>query len=219
MFRRILAVNWEASRLVLLPLTVACFGLPLVSVQAFGSESIAANLRTMDMWLPLYPLLALSVGISVALAVWNWDHEANHIYSLSLPVSRAGWVIEKMTSGVVLMLLPCAAFAVSAHLATATLVLPEGLRAYPTDISLRFFYASLVAYSILFAAAAGSVRTTVAILTGLLVFFIGGQLVWSLLAELMGFPQVVLLSEFIDLTARWPGPFHVFLGEWMLVDV
>ena len=219
MFRRVLEISWESSRVALFPLTVASFGLPLASVQGFGASPEANNLAALDPWLPLYPLLALAVGFSLALSVWNWDHQAEHIYSLTLPISRAGWAVEKMSTGVVLLMIPFFAFMLGAYLATATLTIPAGLHAYPMDLSLRFFYASLVSYSLMFALAAGSVRTALLILGGALGFFVVGQAIAAFASMVFGVPDIFLFGAFVELLNNWPGPLHVFLGDWLLVDV
>lgn len=219
MFIRIMEISWESSRLVLFPLTVAAFGLPLLSVQGFGVDPTASNLESLGPWLPLYPLLALTCGFSLALSVWNWDHQEDHIYSLVLPVSRWGWAVEKMTSGVLLLAIPSFTFMIGAYLATATLTVPDGLNTYAMDLSLRFFYASLVAYAAMFALAAGSIRTALMVMGGTLTFFVFGQVVASFVSFAFGGPDLFLFGAFVEVLSAWPGPMHVFLGDWLLVDV
>lgn len=219
MFSRLLEVSWEASRLALLPLTVAAFGLPIAAVQAFAFEPSAGTLWYLSPWLPVFPFLAMVTGFTLALSVWNWDHQGQHIYSLSLPVTRSGWALEKMSAGILLMCLPAAAFTLGSFLATAFLDLPEGLHAYPLDISLRFFFASLVAYSTMFALAAGSVRTATLVMASIFGFFSVGQLLISFGSTLFGYEDFFLLQALLDAAQAWPGPLHVFVGDWMLVDV
>jgi len=219
MFFRLLEVSWESSRLPLFPLTLAAFGLPLMAVQAFAFQPAVSSLWYLDPWLPVFPLLAITVGFTLALTVWNWDHQGEHIYSLSLPVTRSGWALEKMSAGIALMCIPAAAFTLGSFLATAFLDLPEGLHAYPTDLSLRFFFASLTAYSMMFALAAGSIRTALTVIGGTLAFFVFGQVLVSFGSRLLGYPDIFLLGAVLDGATSWPGPLHVFVGDWMLVDV
>jgi len=219
MFSRLLEVSWEASRLALFPLTVAAFGLPIAAVQAFAFEPSAGTLWYLSPWLPVFPLLAICTGFTLALTVWNWDHQGQHIYALSLPVTRSGWALEKMSAGILLMCLPASAFAAGSFLSTAFLDLPDGLHAYPLDLSLRFFFACLVAYSIMFALAAGSIRTATLVMGSVIGFFTAGQILVSFGSTLFGYDDFFLLQSFLNVAQDWPGPLHVFVGDWMLVDV
>ncbi len=219
MFFRLLEVSWESSRLLLFPFTLAAFGLPLLAVQGFGSDPTVGNLQSFDPWLPLFPTLALAIGLSLGLAVWNWDHQGGHVYALSLPVTRAGWALEKMSAGIALLLIPGLAFALGALIATAFVTVPEGLQAYPIDLSLRFFFASLVSYCMMFALAAGSMRTAVLVVGGVLSLLVFGQLALSFAAQALGVQEVIFLSVLLDFAQAWPGPLHVFTGDWLLIDV
>ena len=219
MFMRLLDLSWESARVALYPLTVASFGLPLIAVQQFAVNPSVSGLSDMAPWLPLFPLLAVAVGFSLALLVWNWDHQGNHVYALSLPVSRWNWALQKMGTGVVLLALPSGAFLAGSLLATLTVTLPEGLHGYALDVSARFFFAALVAYSTLFAMASGTIRTALLVLGSVLSFFVVGQLALTILAEAFGWGQVFLVPAVLEFMQAWPGPLHVFVGDWMLFDV
>lgn len=98
--------------------------------------------------------------------------------------------------------------------------LPAGLNAYPNQLALRFLAATLVAYGVLFAMAAGTVRTTVWIVSGVLGFFIlGGVLTDFLVGFFPVFYRVNLAELALEALVRAPGPLRVFTGNWMLIDV
>jgi hypothetical protein len=111
-------------------------------------------------------------------------------------------------------------FAISCYLAASAITLPESLRAYPGLLSFRFLVAATIAYAIAFALASGTMRTTLILISVLLgVIVLDGIIVgyfrdaFPLLGE---FSLVGWLSRAV---VSWPGPFEVFFGNWMLVDV
>lgn len=227
MARQVLYLHWRASRLVLLPFVLAAFGLPLLAVQGMGAASVDAGMRHaltiaegMDLWLPLFPALAGALGATLALTAWNWDHQGGHVYALSLPVSRGRYALLKLGAGAALLLLPTAAFLAGAVLATASVEVPDGLRTYPVAVSVRFLSAALVIYAVLFAMAAGTIRTTVWVLTTMVVALVTGSLLTEMLVEAglvrEGFN---LMATVGDLLMEWPGPLHVLAGNWRLIDV
>jgi len=229
-FRTFLFLHWKGVRFGLVPLVLAAFGLPLLSVQgiapdptgALGSTVEGAEmLRSLQVWLPFYPLLATLAGVTLALSAWNWDHKGGHVYALTLPLSRWRYVLLKMGAGAVLLLIPFLVFWFGCLLATAALEIPEGLRAYPTAVAVRFLLSALVMYAALFAFGAGTLRTAVWIIVGFLVVWVaGGALTDFVLRNF--FPDLGGFS-FMDWFARaalgWPGPFQVLTGSWMIVDV
>jgi hypothetical protein len=230
MFRQMLFVHWKGVRFGLIPFILAAFGLPLLAVQGVtaGPGSPEAStiqaarlLGQMQQWLPLFPLLATVTGVTLALSAWAWDHRANHVYALTLPVARWEYVGMKMAAGALLLLLPVAAFWTGSLLATSALEIPEGLRAYPTAVAFRFFLAALTLYSLLFALAAGTLRTAIWILGGFVSLAVLGGILPDFLAESF-FPALEgwsFLDWFVDAILDWPGPFEVLTGNWMLVDV
>lgn len=225
MYHPMLFLHWKQARLALLPFVVAAFGLPLASVGGLGGnleetwEAYRA-LSAAEIWLPLYPMLATAIGMTLALTSWNWDHQMKHVHALSLPLARWEYVLLKMGAGIVLCLVPSAALWAGAHLASASVSLPEGLRAYPNALAVRFFLAIVVSYAALFAAAAGTVKTTLRVVTALIVgLFLAGT-VPGLLAPLFPSLDDVRLSETIyRALVETPGPFSVFTGTWSLIDV
>ena len=228
MVQPMLLVHWKQARLLLLPFIVAAFGLPLLVVQGFGwgADEQAVSLEayrilaSYQVWLPYFPMLAASIGGVVALTAWNWDHHLGHVYALSLPVARWEYVMLKMGAGAALLLVPVMALWLGAHAATASITIPEGLRAYPNQLAFRFFAAAMISYALFFAMGAGTIRTTVWIVSAVMAFVIGGNLVSSML-ELYEptLDRVNVVQTVVTWLLRAGGPFAVFTGNWTLIDV
>lgn len=224
MFRPMLFIHWKQIRWGLLPFVVAAFALPLLSVQGLGAmgsnrEAYRA-IAAAEVWLPVFPVLAAALGITLALSAWNWDHQLKHVYALSLPLARWEYVLLKMGAGAVLALVPTVAFWLGAHFAANSVSLPVGLHVYPNQLAMRFLLAVLVSYAALFAAGAGTVRTTVAVVTGLFALLILAGLLGDVALGL--FPALAhwdpsgwILTHMVEK----PGPFSVFTGNWSLIDV
>jgi hypothetical protein len=230
MFQQLLFVQWKSARFGVLPFVVLAFGLPLLAVQGLGTDplnpdayALAAGqiMSRIAGWVPVFPLLAALTGIVAALSAWTWDHKVRHVYALSLPVDRRRYVLLKMGAGVVLLLVPCVAFWIGALLATSAVEIPEGLRAYPTAVAVRFALTALVLYAILFAMAAGTLRTTVWVLIGLAVLLVSGGFLADFLGQTLvpSLQGVSFMSWILDRALDWPGPFEVITGNWMLFDV
>jgi hypothetical protein len=73
------------------------------------------------------------------------------------------------------------------------------------SFAFRFLFAALIVYAIVFALAAGTVRTTFRV-----------ALVILVLLTLAG---IFASDVIVRMLATWPGPFAVFGGNWMLIDV
>ena len=226
MARQILYLHWKASRLVLVPFVLAAFGLPLLVIQRTGVGLEGEPWRAMsildsvELWLPVFPALAGAVGITLALTAWHWDHEVGHVYALSLPVARWRYALLKMGAGAVLVLLPTAALLAGSLIATAAVDLPDGLRAYPGALTLRFLACALLLYGFFFSMAAGTVRTTVWVMTVWVTLLIVGSVAVDGLAAAGVVPPTFSLMAFVgDALMEWPGPFNVLAGNWRLIDV
>jgi hypothetical protein len=230
MFQQLLFVHWKSIRFGLLPLAVLAFGLPLLVVQGLGPSTRGEEIMNLiaygmlagiRVWAPLLPLLASLTGVILALSAWTWDHKQNHVYALSLPLARWHYILLKMGAGVVLLAIPCFAFWVGALLATSSLVIPVGLRAYPTAVAVRFFLTALLLYALLFAMAAGTLRTTIWVLFGIVVLLVLAGFISNFLGQTFfpGFRSSTILEWLLDRLLYWPGPFEVITGSWMLVDV
>lgn len=227
MYQPMIYLHWRQVRVGLIPFVVAAFGLPLLLVQGMGgydpqSAGVAAYqyLVNAQVWLPVFPALAAATGMTLALTSWNWDHQLNHVYALSLPISRWKYATLKMGAGLVLGLIPAAGFWLGVHLAVASVSLPEGLNAYPNALAVRFTLATLVSYAFFFALAAGTVRTTVVLTTSFLVLLLVGASLMGALVDRVAFLQDTNAMELlVDALTGRHGPLEVFSGSWMLFDV
>src|SRR5881628_1262318 len=218
MFRVMLYSQWKWCRLIVVLGSVAGFALPIVSLQGAAradSSPLQAGelLQAVQSWGTLYPVLATTLGLLVAIATWAPDHRGRHIHALSLPLPRWRYVLLRFAAGVTVLAGPIVAVLLGAVLATALATIPPGLQGYPLALALRFALALLVAYAVFFAVSAGTTRTA-----GIILGLIGGVILVQIIAgvanidlDLFGRVQVLVLN--------WPGPLAIFTGRWMLIDV
>lgn len=223
MTRQLLSLHWKAARWGLLPWVIAAFGVPFLIV---GRMRADATLQSSDVWLqmatlsPLFPLMAVAAGATVALTAWSWDHRHGHVYALTLPIARWRYAAAKFAGGLLLAAIPAAALAVGAVAASGFVELPELLRAYPGALALRFYLATLTAYGLLFALAAGTMRTAVVVLSVAVVGLFFGDGLVEFAARFVPLLDGVRLSDvMVDLALRPASPFRVFTGNWFLFDV
>jgi len=226
MFAQTLMLNWKVARWPLLPFVLIAFGLPLLALRMAASFTDAvvfapgrALLGALEIWTPFFPFLAFLCGAACALSVWAWDHRANHVYALTLPLPRWKYVLLKLGAGALLVFIPAFAVLAGALIGSSGLTLPDGLHAYPVTFAFRFLLAAMIAYAAIFALAAGTQRTTTLVLAGLVLFMIFGEIGAGYLNDTL---HTLLPAPFELLEAallRWPGPFNVYGGNWMLIDV
>lgn len=218
MFHMILFTQWKWSRMAVLAGVLAGFALPLLSVQQAGDPESAGwearmLLSAVQSWSVLYPALAATLALLVALTAWGADHRGRHVYALSLPVPRWHYALQRYGAGLVLLAAPALALWLGAMLAAATASVPAGLQAYPGALALRFALAIAVAYSVFFAITAGTTKTA-----GYVLSIVAGVVVVQVLASAAGL-ELNLLPFLGDRLLLWPGPFEIFSGRWMLIDV
>jgi hypothetical protein len=218
MFRVMLYSQWKWSRLIVVSGTIAGFALPIISMQgAAGTDRgpLQAQdlLRAAQSWGTLYPVLAAALGLLVAIATWAADHRGRHIHALTLPLPRWQYVLLRFGAGVTLLTGPMLAVLLGALLATVTATIPPGLQGYPIALALRFAIAVLVAYAVFFAISAGTARTA-----GIILATIGALILIRVIAGVAGI-DLDLSGKLQLVILNWPGPFAVFTGRWMLVDV
>jgi hypothetical protein len=224
MARQLLFLHWKTVRWALVPFMVASFALPLLSVQGMGGNPFEPNMvrtllgDTAD-WLLFFPMLASAIGLVLGMSAWHWDHRHNHVYALSLPISRARYVTLKFGAGAVLTLLPVAALLAGSLIATVAVNIPEGLRAYPLQLSGRFLFAVLTLYAILFAASAGTVRTTAIVLAVVFGVPLLTLLSMSYLGEAFPALQAIDVGRWVLIAIEDLGPFRILIGNWALIDV
>lgn len=218
MFRQLLTTQVKWSGFGVAVLAVAAFTLPLLTVQGAGMADAPLwqaqeMLSSVESWGRAYPLLALAVGLLVGTTAWTNDHRGRHVYPLVLPLPRWHYVLLRYAAGLVLLAAPMIALWLGAILAGATAAIPDGLQTYPHAIGLRFALASLLAFSAFFAISSGTARTA-----GVVLSVVGGVIVLQLFLRLSGSGTNVL-TPVLDRLVTWPGPFEIFSGSWMLIDV
>jgi len=228
MYKSMLFLHWKQIRLTLIPLAMAAFGLPLLVIEGLGTPPgmSASSLEAytfmfgIQSWLPMFPILAAAIGMTLALSAWNWDHQLKHVYALSLPLSRWEYTTAKFVAGAALALIPAAGLWLGAHVASASLSLPAGLNAYPNQLGLRFALAVLLSYGLFSAMAAGTVRTTLVVASVVITFVVVGTMAGEVLGtRYVWFAQNNLVESVVVWLAQAPGPFEVFGGSWSLIDV
>ncbi len=218
MFREILYTQWKWTGLGVGAAVVAAFALPILTVQAAGTPDptwvdARAILAEVGDWSKAYPLLALGVGLLVGTTAWANDHRVRHVYALTLPLPRWHYVLLRYGAGLVLLVGPLLALWLGALLASATATLPSGLATYPHAIALRFALATVLAFSVFFAVSSGTTRTA-----GIVLSAVGALVVLQVLLQLSG-SGTMMISAIFDRLVTWPGPFEIFTGRWMLIDV
>ncbi|HEX6132670.1 MAG TPA: hypothetical protein VFZ24_01730 [Longimicrobiales bacterium] len=224
---QMLRLQWLASRWLLLVLALICIGLPqaVVRLAVLGAHGAdrnlipAALLQSLDSISVLFPYLAAITGALIALAAWNWDHRTGHVYALSLPISRAEYALLKLWAGAVALLVPTVAIWIGAWIATSTVPIPDGLHAYPFAFGVRFLLAGTIVYGTMFALASGTIRTTLIVTIGWCALFIGGSLLVPWLESQYAIELLSPTEMLGHAFAEWPGPFRVFAGSWLLIDV
>lgn len=228
MYQPMLFLHWKQIRVGLIPLALASFGLPLLIVQGLGSVPGLAGpgldayrlARDFSGWSFFFPVLAAAIGMTLALSAWNWDHQLKHVYALSLPVARWEYAMLKMGAGAVLALVPATALWLGAHLAVASVNIPAGLHAYPNQLALRFLIAILISYAAIFAMAAGTIKTTIWVASAFFAFLILSSVSADFLAQhTVLFQQQDPFTWVTHLLFNSRGPFEVFNGHWVLIDV
>ena len=213
-FRQILFTQWKWSRIFLLLLTIAAFAIPALSVQAnadaYSNFEVVVKLQAFGI---AYPILASAVGVLLSLTAWSSDHRGRHVYALSLPIERWRYVWLRYAAGLVLIIPPVISLWIGGEVATRLGSLPVGLNAYAGSLALRFGLAAMLSYTALFAISAGTAKTA-----GIVLGIAGAVVAIHLLLAAAGI-EIDLLSPVFNGLFVWPGPFEIFTGRWMLIDV
>jgi len=181
-----------------------------ITLTSYTAADILVLAESRSIW---FAALSAAIGLLFATAAWHADHAGQHQYALSLPLTRSRFVLLRFGSGLVLLAVPVACFAIGAVSASATLVLPEGLHSYPLALALRFTLAALVSYAAFFAISTATARTAVYALA-----VVGGVIAAHVLLRAAGF-DFRLLDVLFERASYWPGPLEIFTGRWMLIDV
>lgn len=213
-FLAMLRVQWRWCRGILLAGAAVAGLLPFLTLRGVSPALMPAEaMAGIRAWSPLYPAVAALLGLLVALASWAADRRGQHIHALTLPIERWRYVLLRFAGGVLLLALPTILFAVAAHWATTLTALPDGLHPYPWSLAFRFGVGVLLAFALFFAILSGTPRTA-AIVLGVLV---GVLLVDLLLGAVLA--RAGLGTDLLAALFAGPGPFALFAGRWMLIDV
>ncbi len=219
MFREMLRMQWRSTGIIGAALAVVAFAAPLVTV-LYGANLGQASTFAVASWLDAaaavgaaVPVIALVAGVLLGMAVWSADHLGGHVYALSLPLPRWRYVVLRFGAGLALLAAPIVALGAGAFIATAVVDLPEGLHAYPLEMTVRFAAAALVCYALFFALSSATKRIALALLG-----VVGGFALADVLLVALGQGSMVLATGFRLLTT-WPGPLAILMGRWALFDV
>lgn len=229
MFVRTLEVHWKVLRWPLAIMAIVTFAGPLLWAGPASAAlerwdpALAARFWNTGILLndanQLFPFLAVAAGALAALGVWYPDHDGDHVLALSLPVSRARYVLVKFAAGFVLLLPVAIAFLAGALVAIAGLDLPDWLHAQPGRLTFRFLLGATVVYSLIFALAAGTIPTTLKTLVALAVLAVLVPAL-PLFVDASGSPWFLRATELLyHALYEWPGPFAVLSGGWSLFGV
>jgi hypothetical protein len=221
MYRQVLKAQWLAARLPVVLVAVLAFALPLLTV-TFGGNVADAPVERVGQWLlaaqqigVLFPGLALLAGLLLGIAAWAPDHAAKHVYALALPVPRGMFVLLRFVAGATLLAVPVLALGLGTLLATLSVTLPDGVHAYPMQLTVRFAMASLVCYAIFFAIAIATKRAALATLGVICGILLADLVIGSLNIK----DAVSVTSTVFYLLTTWPGPLSILMGRWALFDV
>ena len=217
MFNAILRTQWKWSRLAALVGFVLGFAIPVLSLQSTVPGTAASGqleiVRGMQRFGVLYAFLAGGVGLAMAMLAWGHDHRGRHVYALSLPISRARYTAMRFGAGSLFLLVPTAGVLIGCIVGIMTVTIPDGLDAYPFALTLRFLFATFVAYALIFAVSSATTKASAVILGGFAGLIV---LLWVLVLLNVGLDVMVAAAAF--LFADY-GVLSVFTGRWMLIDV
>jgi hypothetical protein len=192
--------------------------LPLIMIRAVGGPG--DQLNQVVWWLSaaesigkILPIGALFLGIYFGVAAWMDDTRGNHIYALSLPLSRPQYLTYRFVAGGLPVIVPSVALLAGSLAAAAAITTPAGIHAYPFALAGRMLLASLTCYSIFFAVSAmtrRAVQITFAVLASVLII--------QLLLVIVGIEQDIIggIANFLTTS---PGPLSILTGRWALFDV
>jgi len=221
MYKQVLKAQWLAARLPVVLLALLGFALPLLTVTSGGgmanapAEQVAQWLYAAQQVGVLIPGMALLTGLLLGIGAWAPDHAGKHVYALSLPVPRSMFVLLRFAAGATLLLVPVAALAIGALVATLAASLPDGVHAYPLQLTVRFAMASLVCYAIFFAISIATKRAALATLGVICGIFLADLV----LAALSIKDASSVTGTVFYLLTTWPGPLSILTGRWALFDV
>jgi len=99
--------------------------------------------------------------------------------------------------------------------ATLAVSLPDGVHAYPVQLTVRFAMASIVCFAIFFAISIATRRAALATLG-----VICGVLLADLVIGSLNIKDAASVTTTVFyLLTTWPGPLSILVGRWALFDV
>lgn len=210
----LLATQWKWTRSVLLLISLTTFAIPLLSLRgSAGARDDAGFIASMQGWAVGYAFAAAGIGLIVGILSWSYDHRLRHVYALSLPIKRWRYVFMRFTAGLTLLTLPVLTLFAGSEIVAHSSLIPRTLHAYPLALTLRFAFATLVAFAVFFAISSATARTA-----GYILGSIGLVFVLQIVLQAVG-SGVFLPTYLADLFFAAPGLLAVFGGRWMLIDV
>lgn len=217
MFRAVLWSQWRESRMAVLLLAGVALLLPVLSMNEVRHGSApwhAWNLLGAAMrWSAAYPIVALVGAVVLAMGAWRPDHRTRHVYALSLPIKRSHYLLIRYGAGITLLLALGLALLAGATITVLRVNVPSPLHAYPVGLTLRFWMAGLVAYTLLFSVN-GLTPRAARMLAALILLVI----ITSLMTDLLGFdwnPTEMVIDALLSPYS----PLSIFRARWMLIDV
>lgn len=218
MLGEMIRLQWTRVRVVTALAAIVLLTVPLVMIRGNGGPGGSG--ATVVWWLQaaesigaILPIGALFIGLYLGVAAWLDDTRGNHVYALSLPVSRPQYVLYRFAAGGLPLLIPAAALTAGSLAAAAAVTVPEGVHAYPVALGVRMLLGSLTSYAIFFSVAAMT-RRAVQITFGLM----AGVLIAQLIVAIAGV-EVDLISGIANFLTQAPGPLAILTGRWALFDV
>ena len=217
MFAQVLYTQWKWAKTELFLYVLAAFLVPTIIIRIgfsyVDTYAIRSVLGVGTFAGVFFAMLAMLCAFGLAWRPYILDAGLKHVGPLSLPISWGEFVRLRFLAGATLLLIPAVAVLFGGVLATASVTVPPTLHSYPGGLAVRFYLASLVAYSAAFALqyVAGKNAVRVALIFLLVVA------VAEVTSQLLGYSSIVAGAW--NVLTNWPGPFSVFAARWMLIDV
>ncbi|MEO7962675.1 MAG: hypothetical protein ABIT38_02065 [Gemmatimonadaceae bacterium] len=216
MWLAIVRSQWAFSRTTLLFFTVVSFAAPLSAVvfPSMAGGDPAALIFSGEV-AGLLVLGAITLA-SILLAAQSWaiDARVGHIYALSLPIARRRYVVYRILAVCALLSVIAGAVFLGGLAASAIVILPDTLSAYPFALALRALLGAwLIACTTMALRMSAGERLPFVVLAVLVATVLGAFMLNTGMNEPHAWQG---LMQFL----RSPtGPFGVLLGRWTLIDV
>ena len=215
MFKRMLTVQWQWSRLSVLLLIVFAVFMPVwvgssVHLREPGAawSKLADTIQLSATGLQMFVWVA---GFLLAMHAWRTDQAGHHVYALSLPIARPQFVLYRYAIGALFAALIVAAFWITAFIVTRTGDVPQGLHAYPGGLALRLAVALLTTYALFFALWSMTPRAGYYTAAALILFLA--------LMAISARPELRPLRNAIEAAYTGSGLADIFRSRWYLIDV